>query len=165
MHVAAIASLFVTYSWQPKCQVPCQTCVATNHESAPKSDFWFAFCFYPFSLLPLGMPTMQRCFYVSMAADYQLFLSVPRGISTSVIAQCGSQCRRTLMFCTGSFYCFEATYASQPPLYSEVLSLGENPGVPYLPEPDSNLVRKEKSHFMQPSLRCCRSLAPITKML
>ncbi|CAK8997780.1 unnamed protein product [Durusdinium trenchii] len=40
-------------------KVPCQTCVATNHE----------------------------CFYVSMAADYQLFLSVPRGISTSVIAQ------------------------------------------------------------------------------
>ena len=40
-------------------KVPCQVCVATNHE----------------------------CFYVSMAADYQLFLSVPRGISTSVISQ------------------------------------------------------------------------------
>ena len=32
---------------------------------------------------------LVRCFYVSIAADYQLFLSVPRGISTSVIAQCG----------------------------------------------------------------------------
>ncbi|CAE7946470.1 Vacuolar fusion protein MON1-like A [Symbiodinium microadriaticum] len=40
-------------------KVPCQICVATDHE----------------------------CFYVSMAADYQLFLSVPRGISTGVIAQ------------------------------------------------------------------------------
>ncbi|CAJ1419762.1 unnamed protein product, partial [Effrenium voratum] len=40
-------------------KVPCQICVATDHE----------------------------CFYVSMAADYQLFLSVPRGISTHVIAQ------------------------------------------------------------------------------
>mmetsp|Transcript_19865 Transcript_19865/g.46462 ORF Transcript_19865/g.46462 Transcript_19865/m.46462 type:complete len:526 (+) Transcript_19865:57-1634(+) len=40
-------------------KVPCQVCVATDHE----------------------------CFYVSMAADYQLFLSVPRGISTGVIAQ------------------------------------------------------------------------------
>ena len=28
---------------------------------------------------------------MSMAADYQLFLSVPRGISTGVIAQFGSQ--------------------------------------------------------------------------
>lgn len=100
-----------------------------------------------------------------MAADYQLFLSVPRGISTSVISQPRPWRSQAMsrgyagyffFTCTGCacFKCVIILLTATSRWNAQVLSLGTNPGVLHFPGANSDLVSLVS---LRPDMTCCIS--------
>ena len=98
--------------------------------------------------------SVLRCFYVSMAADYQLFLSVPRGISTSVISQPRPWRSQAMSRGCACFKCVIILLTATSRWNAQVLSLGTNPGVLHFPGANSDLVSLVS---LRPDMTCCIS--------